>query len=168
MIVVADTSVLINLGKIGRLELLRILFQNVVVPEAVVHEFIRLTAERPNFTGLTLPAWIDQRRLLASPSDIPGMDGLDAGEAEAITLALEIRADAVLLDERLGASVARSRGLEVVGILGVLLRAKQSGHLNVIAPELERLKIEAGFWLSAAVHARVLELAAENGPAKGA
>jgi len=155
---------LINLGRIGRLDLLRNLFQTVVAPEAVVSEFVRLTCGRPKFTGLTLPDWIEQRRLGAPPSDLLGMEGLDAGEAEAIALALEIHANAVLLDERLGASVARSRGLEVVGILGVLLRAKQAGHLNTGAPELERLNSAAGFWFSTAVQARILELAGETGP----
>jgi uncharacterized protein len=77
---------------------------------------------------------------------------------------LEIHANAVLLDERLGTCLARSLGLEVVGILGVLLRAKQAGHLQAVAPELERLKTEAGFWLSTAVQARILELAGEGGP----
>ena len=164
MIVVADTSVLINLGRIGRLELLRSIFQTVVVPTAVALEFNRLVGVRPQFAGLALPAWIEQRQLSRIPPVIAGFDELDAGESQAIALALEIRANAVLLDERLGTNLARSLGLEVVGILGVLLRAKQSGHLSVIAPELERLKSEAGFWLSAAVQARILELAGESGP----
>ncbi len=161
MIVVSDTSVLINLGRIDRLELLRSLFQTVVVPPAVVREFHQLTHDRTQFSGLTLPGWIDQRQLSSAPTGLPDMEALDPGEAEAITLALEIHAQVILLDERLGAKVARRQGLEVVGLLGILLQAKQAGYLAVIAPELERLKTEAGFWLSAALQARVLQLAGE-------
>lgn len=81
----------------------------------MVHEFIRLAGERPKFTGLSLPAWIEQRQLSIPSADIPGIAELDAGEAEAIALALEIHASAVLLDERLGSEVARNSGLEAIG-----------------------------------------------------
>jgi predicted nucleic acid-binding protein len=162
VIVVADTSVLINLARIDRLELLRTLFKTVAIPLAVEDEFVRLSGQRTKFAGLRLPEWIERRKLVAPASGHPALNELDAGEADAIALALEIRAAAVLLDERRGSAVARGLGLEVVGTLGVLVRAKQSGHLGSVRPELDRLINEAGFWISAAVRARLLQIAGES------
>jgi hypothetical protein len=86
---------------------------------------------------------------------------LDAGESAAIALALEIRADAILLDERRGHDAAVEMGLVVIGLLGVLIRAKQTGFLMAVAPEIEALRREAGFWISEAVRLRVLNLTGE-------
>jgi uncharacterized protein len=70
---------------------------------------------------------------------------LDKGESEAIALGIELKADWTLLDEREGRKVAKSLGLKVTGILGVLLRAKQSGELESLQPVIDELISKAGF-----------------------
>ncbi len=83
------------------------------------------------------------------------------GESAAIELALERKADAILLDELQGRRVAETLGLEVLGILGILLRAKQAGHLELLRPVLDDLQNRSRFWLSAKAREKILGLAGE-------
>jgi hypothetical protein len=86
---------------------------------------------------------------------------LDPGEAEAIALALELSADLILLDERDGRSAAERAGLRVTGVLGVLLRAKTDGQIPLIKPDIEALRTQARFFLSARLQEKVLAIAGE-------
>jgi uncharacterized protein len=88
--------------------------------------------------------------------------GLDPGEKAALALAVEIRADAVLLDERRGREVANQLGLRSVGLLGVLLQAKSSGLLTRIRPVLDNLQQIAGFWVGEPLRRSGLRLAGEQ------
>ena len=160
MIVVADTSVLLNLCCIGRIELLESLFHEVVVPVTVADEFNRLASQTKRFSGLTLPAWIRQQEPPAVP-DIILLAALDPGETAALALAVEIHADALLVDERRGHDVAIRIGLKTIGILGILLQAKLSGLIDTLQPLLDQLGSDANFWISPGVRQRVLELAGE-------
>src|SRR5207237_3940980 len=113
------------------------------IPTAVGAEFIRQVQINPRFAGLALPQWIRQQAPLSIPSSIAGQPGLDSGEAAAIALALQIQADAVLIDEDVGRSVAIAHGIRTYGVLGVLLQAKQAGLVTVLAPILQALRQEA-------------------------
>lgn len=161
MIVVADTSVILNLCCVKQAELLPRLFHEIVIPPEVASEFVRLTAELPRFIGLTLPTWIRQQPCSSIPETLAA-EGLDEGETAALALALEIRADAVLVDERRGYETARRLGLNVVGVLGILLRAKVSGFLSQIGPVIVALRRDAEFWISEEVRDEVLRLAGED------
>jgi hypothetical protein len=88
-------------------------------------------------------------------------EGLDIGEAAALSLAVEIHADAVLIDERRGHEVALQLGLHPIGLLGILLRAKAVGIVAQIAPVIEMLERDAGFWISEKLRADILRLAGE-------
>jgi hypothetical protein len=86
---------------------------------------------------------------------------LDPGEAEAIVLGLEMPSDVVLMDERLGRRVASRMGLRPLGVVGVLLDAKQNGLIARVTPLLDDLRAVAGFRISAALYAEALKLAGE-------
>jgi uncharacterized protein len=161
VIVVADTSVLINLCRVGQGGLLASLFLEVVIPPAVAAEFAALTRLAPRFSGLNLPAGIREQSPVTLLATVRGFRGLDAGEAAALSLAVEIRADAILIDERLGHEIALRLGLNTIGLLGILLRAKAVGLLPLIAPVIEVLERDAGFWISNKLRGEVLKLAAE-------
>lgn len=75
-------------------------------------------------------------------------EGIDRGEAEAITLALELEANLLLMDERRGKAVAISCGFNVTGILSVLLQAKRSGLIDAVKPMIDQLIAEADFRVS--------------------
>jgi len=162
VIVVADTSVLINLCCVGQGHLFGQLFQEVVIPPEVATEFVRLAAHSSRFAGLTLPAGIRQQSPSALLPAVRAATGLDSGEASALSLAVEIHADAVLIDERRGYEVAVQLGLRTLGILGILLRGKTAGFLPAVKPVLDALQRDAGFWLSEPLRKQVLATAGES------
>jgi predicted nucleic acid-binding protein len=86
---------------------------------------------------------------------------LDAGEANAIALALELQADDLLIDERLGRQEALRLGLSIIGILGILLVAKQKSLIPQVQPVMDALISQAGFRVSSQLYQRVLALAQE-------
>ena len=84
------------------------------------------------------------------------------GEAEAIALSLEINADVLLIDEIKGRREAAGRGIEVTGLIGVLLDAKKAGLIELVKPEIDRLVTEACFWLSPQLISTALRKAGEK------
>lgn len=162
MIVVSDAGPLIHLGAIERLELVHRLWPDVVVPEAVFREVTVRGAGLPGAAAVAAATWLSVVRpangdvvsaLLAS--------GLHRGESEAIALAVERRADLLLIDERQGRLTAEGMGLTVIGSLGVLVAAKARGEVERLAPVIDELR-ESGLWLSDAVVARVLAAVGES------
>ena len=160
---VSNTSPLSNLASIGRLDLLRTQFSEILIPQAVMRE---LSAHLdPAALALLQTAMRDQwiKPTVTSDSHLLKvlLLHLHAGEAEAISLAAELQADIVLIDEQEGRQFARQASLSVVGVLGILLRAKRSGDLAVIRPEIDALRNKARFFISALLESKVLRAAGE-------
>jgi hypothetical protein len=86
---------------------------------------------------------------------------LDIGEAEAIALAIEMKADIVLLDEIEGRDVAAQLDLPVAGILGILLAAKLKGEIPALRPEIRLLRERGNFFISRRLEAEILAAAGE-------
>lgn len=156
MIVATDTSVVLNLCRVGLEGLLQDLFGEVLAPPAVASEFQRLAAIDLRFAGLLWPPFI---RVVAPVGTAPALRGnhkLHSGELEALSLAAEQNVELVLMDERAGRAAAARLGLESVGILGILIQAKKTGLLPEIGPVLDDLESKAGFWISPSLKIRVL------------
>ena len=162
MIVVSNTSPIINLAAIGRLDILRQLYGSIVIPESVYHEIAVTGSGEAGSWEVQALGWIETKkatnRLHAAALQIE----LDKGEAESIALALELRADLILLDERRGRTVTSRLGLKSVGILGCLIEAKRKGLISSIKPILEDLIAKAGFWVTENLYNRVLQTAGEQ------
>ena len=160
---VSNTSPLSNLAIIGRLELLEKQFQRIVIPDAVEDE-LRLLPNRTARESLDLAksaGWIEVVR----PSNQVLIESLRSclhlGEAAAIALATETKPDLLLIDEREGRQAAHRLGIEVKGVLGILLRAKFCGDLSAIRPEIESLETKAGFRIAPSLRQKVLQSAGE-------
>lgn len=164
MRVVSNTSPIINLSCIGHLELLHQLYGDIVIPRAVYNEITRSGAEEPGATEVQQLEWINVHEVANRPLVDALKLEVDAGEAEAIACALELRADLLLLDEHLGRVVAQRLGLKFVGLLGVLIEARQKEFIGGVKPILDDLMLKAGFWVSNALYARVLEAVGETHP----
>lgn len=161
MIVVADTSVILNLAVVGQGELLALLFREVLVPPSVVSEFSRLSASHGRFAGLSLPAWARVQKPAMIPPALAQHTELHAGETEALALALEIHAGGVLIDEAVGRAVAIELGLTPIGVLGILVRAKRHGQLSAVGPVVDALLERARFRAAPELVQEVLRLAGE-------
>jgi predicted nucleic acid-binding protein len=154
MIVVSDTSCISNLLTIGHADLLRRLFGEVLIPPAVKRELLRFHAALPAFLQVAIPQ--DQARLTRLSRD------LDQGESEAICLACEVKAERLLIDEKAGRLAALREGLSIIGLIGVLIAAKNNGHLASVAEVISRLEAEAGFRLGPEVKLAALQAAGES------
>jgi predicted nucleic acid-binding protein len=150
-IIVADSSPLITLERIGRLELMPALFGAIWLPPAVVREV------GPVIAAL---GWIVVRTpevaLLPPPPPFLG-----EGEREAIALARMLTAEWLLMDERRGRVVAARFGLKLVGLAGLAVRAKDSGLIPRVGALLEDARL-AGCFLSDELLATALRLAGET------
>ena len=161
--VVADTSPLIALARIGELDLLRRLYGRVVLPPAVKGE-LAIGSDRPGAMVLEAAlaaGWISVRSVSDRVSVRELSMLLDPGEAEAIVLAEERRARLLLIDDSRGRRIARSRGVPVAGVAGVLLAAKSRGEIAAVGPFLRKLS-EAGYRLAPRLVTEVLAAAGEE------
>jgi predicted nucleic acid-binding protein len=135
-VVIADTSCLIVLDRIGQLLLLQRLFGEVTVTEAVRDEY-----------GNELPSWVHICQ--PTPSELLDelMCRLDRGEATSIALAFFTPNSLIIMDELKGRRTCETLELNTVGTLGVLLMARQQGLLPNMGEVVDGLRI-AGFRLS--------------------
>ncbi len=149
--VVADTSPLIGLARVGLLPVLSQLFTTVYASAAVVAEATR-DADRPRAAAIQ-QALRDGALVARNVEHTPELNALtavlDAGEAEALLLAEHLELP-VLIDERRGRGVAKAIGLEVIGTGAVLIASKNRGLITSVAPYLDRLQ-ESGYRLSDAL-----------------
>jgi uncharacterized protein len=157
MIVVSDTSPISNLIQINALDLLQQIFGNIVIPTTVFEELCVIPTQK---TILENTTWINVHQV----RDIMAVRALEAildkGEAEAIVLAQELEARELLIDERKGRTEAERRGLNIVGILGILIKAKHEGLIPLVKPYLDAL-LEVGFRISPRFLAEILVLVNE-------
>jgi uncharacterized protein len=143
MIVVSDTSPLVCLLHLNHINLLKDLFENVIIPTAVFNELINAKIighnflQNNSFIQIKMPA--DKKKV----EDL--MLILDEGESEAIVLSLELKTELLLIDEAPGREIARQYGIPIKGILGVLLLAKEKSLINEVKPLIERLQTEINF-----------------------
>ena len=150
--IVADTSPIIALDRIGKLDLLRRLHGQVLVPPAVAQEMAPRTE---------LPAWIVETALEQPAASRVLMASLGRGESAAIALAVERAARLLLLDDLPARRLAQAIGVPVAGTLAVLLHAKRRGLLAEIKPDIDGL-ITNSFRVSDALRERVILEAGER------
>ena len=164
MIVVSDTSPITNLAAIGQLDLLRQLYTSIVIPVAVYNEMVAVDRLVPGAVEVQILSWI-QTQAVANAQSVMDIqtshDDIDLGEAEAIILSLELKADLLLMDERRGRALAANYGLSVTGLLGVLVQAKRNGFIPTVKPLMDQLIEAADFRVSSQLYAIVLHTARE-------
>ena len=125
MIVIADTTPLITLMKLKRLDLLEKLFGSVTIPSAVYEELISNTKYPVEKQMIDRALFLERLEVSDRQSIkiLREVVGLDAGESEAIALAEEKSADLLIIDERKGRRVAKQMELKIIGTIGILIQA---------------------------------------------
>jgi predicted nucleic acid-binding protein len=146
VIVVADTSPMNYLIQVEQIDLLRQLYEKIIVPQAVIVELSHHAAPAAvSAWALHCPGWIQISSAKAQPD--PELARLGKGEQEAILIALELSVDRVLMDELKGRAEARKRGLSVTGTLGILMLAGEQGMIEPLSV-YRRLMNETSFRVS--------------------
>lgn len=146
--IIADTSCLIIYDRINQLEILRHTFSELIVTDEVAEEFGEL------------PDWITIRQLKNQKQYLELARDLGKGEASSITLALEFEDCLLIIDERKGRQVAEELKIEIIGSLGVLIKAKEK-RVIISVKEILDLIDKTNFRISESIKEKVLKKAGE-------
>ncbi len=161
MIVVSNTSPIINLAAIGKLEILQKLYEKIFIPQAVHYEISIARKGKPGALEIEKLEWIEVKEVTNHKLVKALQMELDEGEAEAITLAIGLKSELLLLDEPQGRKVASNLGLKFIGLLGVLIEAKRKGIIPSVKSIMDALMTKAGFWISHQLYTHVLKVTGE-------
>jgi hypothetical protein len=157
---VADTSPVRALASLSLVHLFQDLYGKVLVPPAVAVELRRPTRYGASVEIASIPA------LQLCPAPDPSMlrhlePELDAGELQAIGLAMERNATLLLIDERKATAIARGLGVDCVGVAGILLEAKHCKLVPAVVPLIDRLRNQFGFFVSAEFRSLLIAISGE-------
>jgi len=162
MIVISNTSPIFYLSTIAQLDLLRQLYGEIVIPTAVFNEITNVSNTDTSAAIVPTLSWIQIRAVADRVFANSLRAELDLGEAEAIALAVELNANRLLIDERLGRNAAVRSGLQVTGVLGILIAAKRRKLIQEVKPLLDALIQQVGFWVDEQLYAEVLQAVGEG------
>jgi hypothetical protein len=163
LIVVANSSVLIALGSLGRLDLLERRFpEGIVVPAAVWHEVVETGAGRAGAAAVASAKWITVEVVRDESRVREFFRDLDLGESEALALAMEKSAAIVLLDEKDARQMTTQLGLAPLGTVGVLIWARRSGFIGSLREQLDALRRQGKFRISQTLYAVALRAVGEQ------
>jgi predicted nucleic acid-binding protein len=161
VLIVSNTSPISNLAKVGQLSLIEALYGRILIPRAVYEELLDERAGETVIAAVKSSIWIEvrfaQNQLLVDEL----RTRINIGEAEAITLADEVKATRLLIDERLGRQAAKDLGLKVTGVLGILLAAKKEALITSVKPIMDNLVNQANFRISRQLYDEILDVANE-------
>jgi uncharacterized protein len=167
--VVSDTSPLRYLIAVSRPELIGQIFDRIVIPRAVELELTHPSTPKAVQQWMEQrPAWLETRTVSSLDTELDRI--LDRGEAEAIQLAIDSRADLLLMDERRGRDLAARRGLAVVGVLGILLESYRRRLIDnplEILDQLRACRFHASRRLVAEFEGQVQRLAESRSAPRG-
>jgi predicted nucleic acid-binding protein len=154
MIVVSDTTPITYLLQIKHEFLLQRLYNKLIVPTAVWDELLQFTQTRKEAGQLFQEDWVT----VENPSSLiklPEQSDIGKGEWKALSLATELGADLVLMNKRLGTSLARQLNLKTIGLLGILIEAKREKHIPAVKSLLDSL-IAKRFFLTKDLYNKIL------------
>ena len=162
VVIISDTSPVANLLIIDKLDVLYKTVGEIIIPPKVYIEITALKKYGVDTDPLDNLSWISVKE----PQNVKlvgqYLSVLDEGESEAIVLAQELHADWLIMDEKIGRKFAEQLKIKTIGLLGILIKAKNEGVLNLVKPTLDELISLAGFWISKDVYRMVLKEAGEK------
>ena len=153
--VIGDSSALVALAVVNQLELLEKLYDNLYIPQAVFDEVTQIGKPQSNKLRQFLQSKVKQVDLTLTQL------GLGLGELEAITLYKKLDADVLLIDDNRAKKYASLNGVKVIGSLGILVKAKERGHIERVKLFLDEIQ-KSEVYISKKLIEKVLEICGEN------
>jgi len=148
--VISDTSCLILYDKLGMLELLQRTFSSLIVTEQVAAEY-----------GEEMPNWIEIIKIKNQGGYLELRKLLGKGEASSIILAEELTGSLLIIDEKRGRKIAKEKKLDIIGSLGILLKAKEKGEINSIREMITTIE-KTDFRISKTIKQQLIKLSGEE------
>ena len=142
--VIVNSTPVIGLANIGKLDVLRQMYGAITIPQAVFDEIKSPSVQRQVNANRD---WIRVEQINDASQKQMYRAKLHAGEVEVMILAQEKKADLVILDDNAAKKTAKFLGLRVIGTLGILVLAKKRGYIKEVSPVLDALKRD-GFFVS--------------------
>ena len=152
--IIGDSSALVALAVVNQLELLEKLYDKLYIPQAVFDEVTQVGKPQSDKLRQFLQSKVKRVDLTLTQL------GLGLGELEAITLYKELDADVLLIDDNRAKKYASLNGVKVIGSLGVLIKAKEKGHIEIIKPFLDEIQ-KSEVYISKKLIEKVLEICGE-------
>ncbi len=157
MVIISDTSCINNLLVINKLNLLHQIFGEIIIPPAVYDELVAYESINPDISKIDSFIWIKIKPITNLVLYEYLLNYLDNGEAQAITLAQELKAELLVVDESAGREIAKQYGLVVTGTIGVIVQAKKLGIIPHVKEILDNLRNISGFWINQKFYNEVLQ-----------
>lgn len=154
MVIVSNAGPIIALARIGKLDLLK-QFKQIYIAQEVYKEVVVKGEGKPGSDEVENSDWFIIKEVKNTLAVESLTIELEKGEAETIIVALELNADLVLMDESIGRDIAKSRGLKVIGTVGILAGAYEKGIIKDLKMVLDDLRSKK-VWISEKVYKRVL------------
>lgn len=163
MVVISNTACMSALARIGELRILQQLFGEVIIPNAVLLELLELRTFGLDTSCFSKSDWLKTKEPHSSKllAGLLSNQKIDIGEAFAIALAVELKANWLILDDLNARQIATGLQINITGLGGILIQAKKSELISHIKPLLDRCISEANFRLSLPVYDKILQLAGE-------
>ena len=155
---VSNTTPIISLSSIGKIEILKDIFQEIIIPQAVYEKIKAKQGYGYNEVDLS---FIKVQAIQNTEQENFLLEQLDAGEAQAMVLSKEINADNTIIDENIGYTIAKESGLNIIRTLSILLKAKETNIISEVKPLLDGELISKGRWYSNHVYYSFLKKANE-------
>lgn len=160
MLVVSDSGPILSFARAGRLDLIRQVFPKIIIPHAVYEDIVLRGKGKPGADEVKQASWIERRAVIDHSFVEALPQKLHLGEREAIALAKELNA-VLLIDEHVARKEAVSRGIECVGSMRVLSRAKERNLIPAAKPILDHL-IAAGSYIAKPLYQEFLRRMGED------
>ncbi len=155
-VIISDSTPLIAFSRINQFELLHTVIGKIIIPKEVAREISEYGKGKNKIINISDYNWIEIKNITSKNEMELLLPSIDKGEAEVIILALENKADLVLMDELSGRKIAESFNLNILGSVGVLLKAKEKGLIKAVKPLLDEM-IEKGIRYSQRFYTHLLK-----------
>ena len=157
--IIVNSTPLIALAKANKLEILKRMYEHIIIPEAVYRE----VTEKDDVAAQRIEAareWIEVRKVDYNLDRRMYKAKLHDGEVEVMLLAQEIGADVVVIDDGAARKTAEYLELPLTGTLGVMIKAKQRGLLEAVMPVLQKME-QNGIFFSKELKEKIRKLSKE-------